>query len=83
MALLLVMIITSSLQLRALLTGTPKQLLVSLQLAPQFGHLNRSQEPSALRAFSVIKLQELPIELLMLTPSDTQVSVQDYIQRQT
>jgi hypothetical protein len=83
MALLLVMIITSSLQLRGLLIGTPKPILVSLQLAPHHGLPNHSLVLLAPEASSVIRLQELPIELLMLMPSDTQVSVQASTQHPT
>lgn len=82
MALLVVMIITSSLQLRASLTGTPKPLLIHLQLAPRPGHLNRSQVLLEVDHSSVIRLQEVPIELQMLMPSDMPASALDSTQHQ-
>lgn len=75
LVLLIVMIITSSLQLRASLTGTPKLLLVRLQEPVPLGLQGNSQGHLEQRLSSVITLQEVPIELQMLMHSDTPASV--------
>lgn len=75
--LLVVMIITSSLQLRASLTGTPRLLLVRLQPPLPAGLQKSSQEHSDQQHSSVIYLQEVPIELQTLMHLDTQVYAQE------
>lgn len=70
--LLVVMIITSSLQLLELLTGTRRPLQALLLQRQPSGKLTPSQVPSELDHSLVTKLLEVPYELQMLMLSDTQ-----------
>ena len=74
LALLVVMITTSSLQLLELLTGTRRPLQVLLLQPRQPGQHSPSLEPSEPDHSLVMKLLEVPYELQMLMPSDTPAS---------
>lgn len=81
--LLIVMIITSSLQLLELLTGTRQPTQVLLLQRQQPGKLTPSQGLSDPGHFSVTRLLEAPYELQMLMHFDTQASVPESTQHPT